>query len=116
MQMLATAEPAWHYGMYDNDEQLIQTLLHRHQTDLAAWAADMQTEDNPDGKYVVDDIEDLPNLSLNYIVNVGEDVTDKFIIRFTPKVSVDQTPPSYFEDDDVTRIDPPKRIMIVKVL
>ena len=45
-----------------------------------------------------------------------QDVTDKFIIRFTPKVSADQTPPAYFERDGVTRIDPPDTIMRVKVL
>jgi len=105
-QNISTDAPAWYYGMYNNEEEFTNFSSPTAE-ELAAWAADMKTEDNPDGKYVIDDIEDLPNLSLNYIVNVGEGVTDKFIIRFIPKVSVDQTPPSYFEDDGVTRIEPP---------
>ena len=94
------ATPAWYYGLHDNDG--VETNFELVPENIVAqWATDT-TE-----TYVIDDIEDLPNLSLNYIVNVGAGVTDKFIIRFTPKVSLDQTPPSYFEDDGVTRIEPP---------
>lgn len=99
------ATPAWYYGMYNNDEEHTN-FAPVPDTVIAQWAANMKTDDNPDGKYVIDDIEDLPNLSLNYIVNVGAGIDNNFTIRFTPKVSEDQTPPSYFEADGVTRILP----------
>ena len=96
--------PAWHYGEYD--------YLENHTgfssptvEELAAWAVDLQTPDNPDGEYVIDAIEDLPNISLNYIINVGAGIDNNFTIRFTPKVSATQDPPSYFNDVD-TRIAP----------
>ena len=87
-----TDAPAWYYGMYDNDSKLTNFAT-PSQEEFDKWEADPE-------KYVIDDIEDLPNLSFNYIVNVGDGVSNKFIIRFIPKVSVDQTPPSYINDND----------------
>ena len=110
-QNFTTDAPAWHYGMYNNDEEFTNFSSPSAQ-ELEAWAADLKTPDNPDGKYVVDDIEDLPNVSLNYIVNVGEGIDGNFTIRFTPKVSVDQTPPSYIsKDDNETYILPPELLV-----
>lgn len=84
----ATDAPDWHFGQADN-------FATPSDAQVAIWAA------NPE-KYPISDVEDLPNLSLNYIVNVGEanaTGTDTFIIRFTPKVSVNQDAPSYVEYD-----------------
>jgi len=103
------AEPAWYYGEWsnpdENGDQVKTNFAPVPAEELQKWAADLRSEDNPDGKFVIADIEDIPNLSLNYIINVGENIDSNFTIRFTPKISADQTPPSYFEDND-TRIDP----------
>ena len=91
--------PAWHKGQAGN-------FASPTQQELDTWAS------NPD-KYLLDHIEDIPNLSLNYIVNVGDAISigSKFIIRITPKISVDQTPPSYIsKEDNVTYIMPPALI------
>jgi len=80
--------PDWHYGQADN-------FATPSDAEVAMWAASPE-------KYPITDVEDLPNLSLNYIVNVGEanaTGTDTFIIRFTPKVSLNQDAPSYVEYD-----------------
>ncbi len=94
------AIPDWHYGMDHDLSDGDQSWVSPTQEELVIWAS------NPD-KYVVDVIEDAPNISLNYIVNVGESISNKFIIRLTPHVADDQTPPSYIEDDNVTYILPP---------
>jgi len=95
------ATPAWHYGMFDNDS--VRTdFATPSQAVFDEWAAEPE-------RFVIDDIEDLPNLSLNYIVNVGDGIDGNFTIRFTPKVSVDQTPPSYIsKEDNITYILPPE--------
>ena len=93
--------PAWHYGMYDNDSNFTDFATPTQDV-FDAWAAEPE-------RFVIDDIEDLPNLSLNYIVNVGVGIDSNFTIRFTPKVSVDQTPPSYIsKEDNITYILPPE--------
>jgi len=53
---------------------------------LNAWAADPL--------YFVDIIEDMMNLSLNYIVKVGDDIGGDFVIRVTPRVAADQAQPA----------------------
>jgi hypothetical protein len=89
------ATPDWHYGQADG-------FATPSDDTLAMWAADPE-------KYVIDDIEDIPNVSMNYIVNVGEAIDTNFTIRITPKVSIDQTPPSYIsKEDNSTYIMPPE--------
>jgi len=94
--------PAWHYGMDHNLTDGDQSWAEPTQEEIDEWESDKE-------KYVIDDIEDVPNVSLNYIVNVGVGITNKFIIRITPKVSVDQSPPSYIsKDDNESYIVPPQ--------
>ncbi|NOR55672.1 MAG: choice-of-anchor F family protein [Sulfurovum sp.] len=95
--------PAWYYGMDHNLTDGVDTnFTTPSQAEIDKWEA------NPE-KYVIDDIEDLPNISLNYIVNVGVGIDNNFTIRVTPKVSVDQTPPSYIsKDDNESYIVPPQ--------
>lgn len=73
--------PAWHKGFIDNWE--IPTTA-----ELESWQGEWYAEET---------IEDVLNLGLNYIVNVGENakIGSTFIIRITPHVSTDQVPPSY---------------------
>ncbi|NOR55671.1 MAG: choice-of-anchor F family protein [Sulfurovum sp.] len=60
--------------------------------DFAEWSGDW---------YNVGKIEDVLNLGLNYIVNVGENalIGKTFIIRITPYVDINQTVPSYVGKD-----------------
>ncbi|MEN8147224.1 MAG: choice-of-anchor F family protein [Campylobacterota bacterium] len=65
--------------------------------ELFGWASDPV--------YTVGEIEDVLNLGLNYIVEVGDISTfpvSKFTIRITPHVAADQTEPGY-----VTNTPPP---------
>jgi len=58
--------------------------------DMARWSSGALYETGP--------IEDVLNLGLNYIVNVGKNAdigTDTFIIRITPHVDADQDIPVY---------------------
>lgn len=95
--------PDWHYGMDHNQTDGVDTNFTVPSADeIAKWVA------NPE-KYVIDYIEDVPNVSMNYIVNVGEGIDSNFTIRITPKVSLDQSPPSYIsKDDNITYINPPQ--------
>ena len=58
-------------------------------TDLATWTGEWYNE-GP--------IEDVLNLGLNYIINIGENekIGNTFTLRITPHVSTDQTPPSSY--------------------
>jgi len=60
--------------------------------DFLEWSGDW---------YTVDAVEDVLNLGLNYIVNVGTnaDIGATFTIRITPYVDSDQTQPSYVDKD-----------------
>ena len=99
--------PNWHYGMDHDTSDGDQSFEIPSDDVLAIWAGDLQTSDNPDGKYVIDYIEDIPNVSMNYIVNVGANVENNFTIRITPKVSLNQDAPSYIsKDDNITYIEP----------
>ena len=105
------ATPGWYYGMYSNPDEngdQVKTNFTPVPADvLQEWANDLKTDTNPDGKFVIDDIEDLPNLSLNYIINVGPTIDNNITIRFTPIVAkaADQTRPSYFDENGI-RIEP----------
>lgn len=59
--------------------------------------------------YAKDVIEDTLNLGLDYVVSTGDNalIGSKFTIRITPSVAVDQTPPNYIEDDNITYVEPP---------
>ncbi len=78
--------PSWHKGMVDN--WAIPT-----DSEFLAWSTDPL--------YNMGEIEDTLNLGLNYIVNVGSNVllANKFIIRITPHIALDQTPPSYADEN-----------------
>ena len=60
--------------------------------DFAGWSGEW---------YSVGPIEDVLNLGLNYIVNVGENalIGKTFTIRITPYVDINQTQPSYVGED-----------------
>jgi len=57
--------------------------------DFAEWTGDLY-EEGP--------IEDVLNLGLNYIINIGENaaIGSKFTLRITPHVDTNQTPPSSY--------------------
>ena len=86
--------PAWHKGYKDNWAEPTSK-------ELITWTVDPL--------FYPGHIEDTLNLGLNYIVNVGDNtqIGSKFTIRITPRVAVDQTRPSYIEDDNETYIEPP---------
>ncbi len=56
-------------------------------TEFNTWAND--------ARYAIDDIEDVLNLGINYIVKVGDGIGGDFTIRIIPIVAVDQDPPSF---------------------
>ena len=70
-------------------------------------ATDADLEDWTGEFYEEGPIEDVLNLGLNYIINVGENaaIGNTFTLRITPHVAVDQTPPSSFGSDyiDLTK-------------
>jgi hypothetical protein len=66
--------------------------------ELSAWASDKScgTASAPYSCYAIDDIEDVLNLGINYIVNVGDGITGgKITIRIIPVVADTQDPPSH---------------------
>ena len=79
-----TGTPAWHKGFVDNWEI-------PSSAELDSWQGTW---------YEQSTIEDVLNLGLNYIVEVGENakIGSTFIIRITPHVSTDQVPPAYICD------------------
>ena len=78
--------PTWHKGMADN--WAVPT-----ESEFLAWSTSPL--------YSIGEIEDTLNLGLNYIVNVGSNVVlgGKFTIRITPHIALDQTPPSYADEN-----------------
>ena len=65
--------------------------------DLAPWSI------NP--LYSIGNIEDVLNLGLNYIVEIGDDTSfpvPRFTIRITPRVAVGQTAPGYMTNPNTT--------------
>ena len=89
---LGTGE-GWHRGEVENWKKVSD-----EQVD--AWLADVS------GAYSQDKIEDVLNLGLNYIVNIGANgsIGDTFMLRITPHVAADQTTPDGIAPED---IDPP---------
>ncbi|WP_299874610.1 choice-of-anchor F family protein [uncultured Cocleimonas sp.] len=79
-----TGTNAWHKG--NSDGWAIAT-----EEDLLVWTGEWYGEG---------EVEDVLNLGLNYIVNVGDNtvIGDKFTIRITPSVDADQTAPAYVSD------------------
>jgi len=74
----------WHKG--NSDIWAVAT-----EEDLLVWTGEWYSEG---------EVEDVLNLGLNYIVNVGDNaaIGDKFTIRITPSVDVDQAAPAYVSD------------------
>jgi len=69
--------------------------------DFLEWSGDW---------YDVGAVEDVLNLGVNYIVNIGENaaIGDTFIIRITPYVDSNQTAPSYVgKDTTIPDVTPP---------
>lgn len=77
--------PAWHKGFADNWAEPTAA-------ELLSWTGALYDEET---------IEDVLNLGLNYIVEVGNNAAlgNKFILRITPHVAVDQTVPAYVDID-----------------
>ena len=90
----AGTAPAWHKGQGDNWAEPTES-------EFLAWM------ESP--LYALGHIEDTLNVGLNYIVNVGTnaDLNNTFTIRITPHIAVDQTPPSYADDNVSIDPDPP---------
>ncbi len=88
------------------------TLPEWHKGQATGWAVPTAEELltwHTDPLYSMDVVEDTLNLGLNYIVNVGDNTqiaTSTFIVRITPRVAEDQTPPNYV-DDNLNYIMPP---------
>ena len=80
---LKTGTNAWHKG---NDDNWVLAT----EEDLLTWSGDW---------YERGAVEDVLNLGLNYIVNIGDNtvIGDKFILRITPHVAptAEQVEPSY---------------------
>jgi len=85
---LGTGE-GWHRGEVENWEKVSD-----EQVD--AWLADES------GAYKQDEIEDVLNLGLNYIVNIGANgsIGDTFMLRITPHVAADQSTPDGIAPED----------------
>lgn len=86
--------PSWHKGMADNWEEPTES-------EFLAWMTSPL--------YAIGQIEDTLNLGLNYIVNVGSNaaIGDRFTIRITPHIALDQTPPSYADENGSIDPEPP---------
>ena len=75
--------PTWHKGLVDN--WAVPTA-----DELASWTGALYEEEH---------IEDVLNLGVNYIVEVGNnaDLGNSFTLRVTPHVALDQTVPVYVD-------------------
>lgn len=84
-------ERAWYKNSVDitDPKHPVYTWSEATDADFAAWTGPLY-EEGP--------IEDVLNLGLNYIINVGLNaaIGETFILRITPHVAVDQTPPSSY--------------------
>jgi len=80
--------PAWHKGFVDNWAEPTTA-------ELIGWTGALYEEET---------IEDVLNLGLNYIVEVGENAKlgNSFTLRVTPHVALDQTVPIYVDIDAPT--------------
>ena len=78
---LNTGTNAWHMGNSSNWETATEE-------DLLRWTGEW---------YEQSDIEDVLNLGLNYIINVGDNTSigSKFTVRFTPHVASNQSQPAF---------------------
>ena len=94
-------EDAWYKNSVDitDPKNPVYTWSLATAEDFAAWTGDL---------YSVGGIEDVLNLGLNYIINVGENavIGETFTLRITPHVALDQTPPTYVGKDDTIPTDP----------
>jgi hypothetical protein len=86
---LNTGTNAWHQGNEDNWAVVTQAQIDEYLADESLSG------------YNVGLIEDTLNLGLNYIINIGDNtkIGDTFKLRITPRVAVDQTPPSYIDEN-----------------
>ena len=96
-------EPAWLTGQDYNLTDGDQSWTEINATELAELNISVEGS-----LYSYGVIEDTLNLGPNYVVEVGENakIGKTFTIRITPRVAVDQTPPSYI-DENGTYITPP---------
>jgi len=76
-----TGTNAWHKG---NDENWALAT----EEDLLLWSGEW---------YEREEVEDVLNLGLNYIVNIGDNskIGATFTLRITPSIDTDQTAPTY---------------------
>lgn len=81
---LNTGSNAWHKGNSLNWETVSEE-------DLLRWTGEW---------YEQSTIEDVLNLGVNYIVNIGDNslIGKEFTIRFIPYVADDQTPPAFISN------------------
>ncbi len=83
---LSTGTNAWHKGNKDN-------WVEPSETEFLQWMTN--------AAYSIGGVEDVLNLGINYIINVGDNaqIGSTFILRVTPHIGAnDQTPPSYMDD------------------
>jgi len=82
--------PDWHKGQDYNLTDGDQSWEVPSANEIAQWTGEWYAEEH---------IEDVLNLGLNYIINVGENakVGSTFTLRITPHVAADQTPPVYVD-------------------
>jgi len=95
-------EDAWYKNSVDitDPKKPVYTWSLATETDFAAWTGDL---------YSVGGVEDVLNLGLNYIINVGENaaIGKTFTLRITPHVALNQTPPTYVSKDSSIPTSPP---------
>jgi len=82
-------------GNFDSDFKLFT------QEEINYLAAD------PQGRYAIDDIEDVLNLGINYIVKVGDGIPEgKFTVRIIPVVAATQVLPAWCPNADCAQNPP----------